>query len=220
MMADSKDKKRVITINGPIASGKQKLAKLFALFYKNPKIVKMPKAKILEYYTLAKANDSEGYEEYIENECGRITYMLTDYFEADNENDALIIITDVTALIRVLSKEEKAPKISDDFHHHLDDLERSYWRLLKDNALHTYVCTETDHRNSLLDIHFNKEEEIPRDFSTADRMKKQNESYNALMRTLILEHGFISETGEDVQDKDSDKQSFTGDEFSFHAYKL
>ena len=218
-MADS-GKKKVITINGPIASGKQKLAKLFALFCKNPKIVKMPRDRIQKYYELANTNNSQGYEHFIEEEISRITRELTDYFENKNENDLLIIITDVSALFRVLAKEEKAPKISDRTWLDLKKVEKEYQGLLRDNALHTYVYTEADVKSCLLDIKSTKQEEIPENFFTLEHLEKQHRSYHSMTRHLLVAHHFISEDGRDLPLKYDDQQLFLGKEFTFHVYKF
>ena len=219
-MADLDAKKRVITINGPIGSGKQKLAKIFAISCKNPKIIRMPRDRIQKYYELASTNNSQGYEHFIEEEISRITRELIDYFETDNENDLLIIITDVAALFGVLAKEEKSPKISGKTWCDLKKVERKYWKVLHDNAHHTYVSTETDVKSSLYNIKFTKQEEIPENFFTLEHLEKQHRSYHSMTRSLLVAHDFISEDGKDEPDKYNDQLLFLGREFTFRVYKF
>ena len=219
-MANLENKKRVITINGPIASGKQKLAKFFALSCKSPKIVKMPRDRIQKYYELVNTNNSQGYEQFILEECFRISDALTDYLKINNKDDLLIIITDVTALLGVLAKEEKVPKISDKTWLDLKEVEKEYLNVIHNNASHTYVSIETQVQTCLLDINFRRQEEIPKNFFTFEYLAKQHQSYHSMTRRLLMEHDFISKRGMDIPDKYDDQQSFKGTEFTFRVYKF
>ena len=218
-MADS-GKKRVITINGPIASGKQKLAKLFALSCKSPKIVKMSKAKIQEYYAIASANDSKGYERFLKNECVRMTDELSHYLEDDNENDALIIITDISSLINVLATHDTAPKISDDARRDLVKLEAKYLDILEKNAIQIYVCTDVKPKLALYDMSTSKKDEIPKDFFTLKDVESQHTSCDLLTNQFLLKHDFLNDDGEENSEKSIDTLYFEGREFNFHVYKI
>ena len=186
-------KKRVIIINGPIGSGKKITAELVSLFYSNSKTVKISKESLRDYYTLIESQDAEGYYNFLAREIEKIIGALQDYLTPENTNDALIIITDVLAIIMLIT-EYRAPLISHEHMLELEKLKKTYEQILTKEIALTQIFTDASIGQVIFKIEDYKDE-LPKDYFKDDWLDDEITSYRELHTHWLECTGFTDEDG-------------------------